>query len=56
MADVNVKRVGVGIPERRLASRKTPTSCRLFLAGLRPLVLIGGFLPPVGSDGVITAV
>jgi hypothetical protein len=25
-------------------------------AGLRPLVLIGGILPPGGSDGVITAV
>jgi hypothetical protein len=26
------------------------------LAGLRPLVLIDGILPPGGSDGVITAV
>jgi len=56
MADVNVKRVGVGMPERRLLHGKHRHRVGFSLAGLRPLVLIDGFLPPVGSDGVITAV
>ena len=49
MADVNVKRVGRGIPERRRLYGKRRLPVGLSLAGLRPLVLIGGILPPGGS-------
>jgi hypothetical protein len=48
---VNVKRVGVGTPERRrllYGKRRHPVG--LSLAGLRPLVLIGGGLPPGSAD------
>ena len=42
MADVNVKRVGRGIPERRRLYGKRRLPVGLSLAGLRPLVRIGG--------------
>ena len=50
MAGVNVKREGIGQPRPAAAFRfheKHPHRVGLFLAGLRPLVLIGGILPPV---------
>jgi len=51
MAAVNVKRVGVGAPERRpLLYGKCRDRVGLSLAGLRPLVLIGGSLPPGSAD------
>ncbi|NBS32689.1 MAG: hypothetical protein EBS83_07780 [Planctomycetia bacterium] len=51
MAGVNVKRVGTGTPERRqqLLYGKSRHPVGLSLAGIRTLVLIGGFLPPGGS-------
>jgi len=49
---VNVKREGIGQPRPAVAFRfheKHPHRVGLFLAGLRPLVLMGGILPPGGG-------
>jgi hypothetical protein len=45
-----------GADWRRLLHGKRRHRVGFSFAGLRPLVLIGGILPPGGSDGVITAV